>query len=329
MTPASVQAQISAWKNALLTPEQAAAGSDGDKLQDIAARVYAEYQRSLKAFNALDFDDLILQPVHLLRDHPEVLRALAAALRYLLVDEYQDTNAGQYELVKLLVGDGGALTVVGDDDQSVYAWRGARPENLHQLKGLRNLKVIKLEQNYRCSGRILKAANPLIANNPHLFEKALWSEHGFGDPLKVLACRDDEHEAERVVSELMHHKFLHNTDHRDYAILYRGNHQARLFERCCASSAFLIFSAAGCRFSSARGQGHHGLPQVARQSGQRQRLPARGQHTAPRDRGRHARKLSAYAREWARVLLQASLDAGIEQRLTARQVAILRVFSTG
>jgi ATP-dependent DNA helicase Rep len=249
VTPESVQWQISAWKNALLSPEQAAAGSDGDMLLATAARVYAEYQRSLKAFNALDFDDLILQPVHVLRDHPEVRARWQTQVRYLLVDEYQDTNAGQYELVKLLVGDGGALTVVGDDDQSVYAWRGARPENLHQLKDdYANLKVIKLEQNYRCTGRILKAANQLIANNPHLFEKRLWSEHGFGDPVKVLACRDDEHEAERVVSELMHHKFLHNTDHRDYAILYRGNHQARQFERVLREQRIPYYLSGGLSF---------------------------------------------------------------------------------
>ncbi len=156
MTPESVQWQSPRGRTQLLSPEQAAAASDGDMLLSTAARVYAEYQRSLKAFNALDFDDLILQPVHVLRDHPEVRARWQPQVRYLLVDEYQDTNAGQYELVKLLVGDGGALTVVGDDDQSVYAWRGARPENLHQLKDdYPNLKVIKLEQNYRCTGRIL------------------------------------------------------------------------------------------------------------------------------------------------------------------------------
>jgi ATP-dependent DNA helicase Rep len=148
------------------------------------------------------------------------------------VDEYQDTNAVQYQLVKLLVGARQALTVVGDDDQSIYAWRGARPENLAQLKSdFPRLKVVKLEQNYRSTACILKAANGLISNNPHIFTKNLWCELGFGEPLKVIEARDEEHEAERIVSHLLNHKFQKRTEFRDYAILYRGNHQSRLFEK--------------------------------------------------------------------------------------------------
>ena len=328
VTPESVQWQISAWKNALLSPEQAAAGSDGDMLLSTSARVYAEYQRSLKAFNALDFDDLILQPVHVLRDHPEVRARWQTQVRYLLVDEYQDTNAGQYELVKLLVGSGGALTVVGDDDQSVYAWRGARPENLHQLKhDYANLKVIKLEQNYRCTGRILKAANQLIANNPHLFEKRLWSEHGFGDPVKVLACRDDEHEAERVVSELMHHKFMHNTDHRDYAILYRGNHQARLFERVLREQRIPYYLSGGLSFferTEVRDIMAY-LKLLANPDNDSAFL--RVVNTPRREIGAATlEKLSAYAQGRNVSLFAASFEMGLAQHLSDRQLASLKRF---
>jgi ATP-dependent DNA helicase Rep len=328
LTPESVQWQISAWKNALLSPEQAAAGSEGDVLLSTAARVYAEYQRSLKAFNALDFDDLILQPVYLLRDHPEVRARWQQQVRYLLVDEYQDTNAGQYELVKQLVGSGGALTVVGDDDQSVYAWRGARPENLHQLKDdYTHLKVIKLEQNYRCTGRILKAANQLIANNPHLFEKRLWSELGFGDPVKVLACRDDEHEAERVVSELMHHKFLHNTDHRDYAILYRGNHQARQFERVLREQRIPYYLSGGLSFferTEVRDIMAY-LKLLANPDNDSAFL--RVVNTPRREIGAATlEKLSAYAQGRNSSLFAASFEMGLAQHLSDRQLASLKRF---
>lgn len=223
--------QISRWKNAFTTPEQAVtlASSDGEMR---AARIYGEYNRHLKAYNALDFDDLIMLPVLLFMQQPEVLERWQNRTRHLLVDEYQDTNATQYQLVKLLVGARGALTVVGDDDQSIYAWRGAQPENLALLnQDFPNLKVIKLEQNYRSTGRILKAANQLIANNPHVFDKKLWSELGYGDPIRIVSCADEEDEAAKVVGQIIAHKFKHRTEHRDYAILYRGNHQSRLFEK--------------------------------------------------------------------------------------------------
>jgi ATP-dependent DNA helicase Rep len=148
-----------------------------------------------------------------------------------LVDEYQDTNSSQYLLVKQLIGLRGGLTVVGDDDQSIYAWRGARPENLVQLQeDFPGLKVVKLEQNYRSTARILKAANALIANNSHVFDKQLWSELGFGDPLRVIRCTDEQHEADQVVAEILDHKLRKRTRYGDYAILYRGNHQSRLVE---------------------------------------------------------------------------------------------------
>ena len=226
-----MQHRISSWKNDFVLPEQALVETN-DPAEYAAARLYQEYNRHLKAYNAVDFDDLIMLPVQLFDQHPEILEKWQNRIRYLLVDEYQDTNATQYRLVRMLVGPRAALTVVGDDDQSIYAWRGARPENLAQLnEDFPGLKVIKLEQNYRSMGRILKAANKLIANNPHVFEKALWSEMGHGDPIKVVSAADDEDEAVKVVSQLIHHRFQNRTDYRDYAILYRGNHQSRPFEK--------------------------------------------------------------------------------------------------
>ena len=174
-----IQAQISNWKNDLILPDEALAQAKTPQEQT-AASVYMHYQRTLKAYNAVDFDDLILIPVVLFRDNPDVLEKWQFRIRYMLVDEYQDTNASQYLLVKMLVGTQARFTVVGDDDQSIYAWRGARPENLALLKeDFPHLKVVMLEQNYRSTSRILRAANTLIANNPHVFEKQLWSELGY------------------------------------------------------------------------------------------------------------------------------------------------------
>ncbi|BCG65925.1 MAG: ATP-dependent DNA helicase Rep [Methyloprofundus sp.] len=222
--------QIGQWKNAFITPEQAL--QQAEIADQESAILYEDYSRSLKAYNAVDFDDLILLPVLLLQQNPDILEKWQNKIRYLLVDEYQDTNITQYQLVKLLVGKLGKFTVVGDDDQSIYAWRGAQPENLMQLqKDYARLKVIKLEQNYRSYGRILKVANQLIANNPHAFVKKLWSDMMFGEPLRVLSHKNDVEEAKQVVSEIVHHKFKTGAGYGDYAILYRGNHQSRLFER--------------------------------------------------------------------------------------------------
>ena len=227
----NAQWDISNWKNAMLTPEQALEQAE-DALEQARAVMFDLYQKQLKAYNAIDFDDLIALPVKLFKENPEILQKWQNKVRYLLVDEYQDTNASQYEMVKQLVGIQARFTVVGDDDQSIYAWRGAQPENLNLLKeDFPHLEIIKLEQNYRSSNRILQTANQLISNNPHVFEKKLWSEMGMGEMIRVLACNDENHEAERVISEIIVHKFKHRTQFKDYAILYRGNFQARLFER--------------------------------------------------------------------------------------------------
>ena len=227
----SLQWQISSWKNAMIGPDAAASHAE-DELQQTAARVFHEYERALRAYQATDFDDLIRLPVDLFETQPEALERWQSKLRYLLVDEYQDTNRCQYRLLRLLAGARGAFTAVGDDDQSIYGWRGADIENLHNLQtDYPRLKVVKLEQNYRSSGRILKAANTLIANNPKVFEKKLWSEFGPGDPVSVTVARDAENEAELIAMKLQAHKFENRTAFGDYAILYRGNHQARLVEQ--------------------------------------------------------------------------------------------------
>ena len=193
--------------------------------------LYERYQRALKAYNAVDFDDLIMTPVLLFRQQPEILAKWQRRIRYLLVDEYQDTNLAQYELVKTLVNQNQALTVVGDDDQSIYAWRGARPENLMQLQeDFPRLNIVKLEQNYRSTGRILKAANTLIDNNPHLISKALWSELGPGDPLRFISSENEEAECERVVNEIIDMRLKRRCKYSDFAVLYRGNYQAKLVE---------------------------------------------------------------------------------------------------
>jgi len=225
-----MQTQISNWKSAFVSPEQSADVAEND-IAKIHARVYARYQETLHAYQAVDFDDLIRLPVKLFKDHSEALLRWQLKLRYLLVDEYQDTNDCQYQLIKLLADMRGALTVVGDDDQSIYAWRGASINNIHNLRNdYPNLRVIKLEQNYRSSQRILKVANHLINNNNKVFEKKLWSDHGIGDAIRIYAARDDEHEAEAVVLKLLSHKFEHNARFSDYAILYRSNHLSRSFE---------------------------------------------------------------------------------------------------
>ncbi len=225
-----IKNMIGAWKNDLILPAEALEKARNPREQT-AAIVYTHYQRTLKAFNAVDFDDLILQPVKLFQEHPEVLQRWQNRVRYLLVDEYQDTNASQYLLVKMLIGMRNQFTVVGDDDQSIYAWRGARPENLMLLKeDYPSLKIVMLEQNYRSTSRILRCANVLIANNPHAFEKQLWSEMGVGDEIRVIRCKNEEAEAERVAMEILTLHLRTNRPYSDFAILYRGNYQAKLIE---------------------------------------------------------------------------------------------------
>jgi len=323
-----VQWQISRWKNDNLAPVDVCA-DEGDNVQRLAAKVYAEYDRSLRAYNALDFDDLIVKPTQLLREHPEVLAEWRKRVRYLMVDEYQDTNRCQYELVKLLVGDKTPFTVVGDDDQSIYGWRGARPENLTHLKrDFPELRVVKLEQNYRSCGRILKAANAVIANNPHAFEKALWSQRDYGDLLRVFKGRSEEHEAERVVSELLYHKFKHGTAYRDYAILYRENTQARVFERVLRERRIPYYLSGGSSFfdKTEIKDVMAYLRVLANPDDDSAFL--RVVNTPRREIGAATLEtLAKYAAQTGKALLAAAQDLGLASLLNSRQLTALRSFT--
>ncbi len=327
-TASSARWRISGWKNTMLTPEEALAQAKDD-LDSRHALLYARYQRSLKAYNAVDFDDLILLPVQLLQQQPEVLEHWQNRIRHLLVDEYQDTNNSQYELVKQLAGVRQALTAVGDDDQSIYAWRGARPENLARLKeDFPRLKIIKLEQNYRSSGRILRAANQLIANNHHLFEKRLWSTLGPGDPLRVIECRNEVEEAERVASEILHQRFQSGARYGDYAILYRGNHQARIFETALRQHNIPYFLSGGTSFFS-RTEVKDVMAYLRLLSNPDDdsaflrivNTPHRGIGPGTLE------KLGSYATSRGILLLDACDELGLEQNLSSRPLEQLRKFS--
>ena len=229
---------ISLWKNMGLNSEQALAIAKDDNERTIA-KIMARYEERLSAYQSVDFDDLIGLPLKLLQNHDDVREKWQAQLAHVLVDEYQDTNATQYEVLKCLVGDNARFTAVGDDDQSIYGWRGATLDNLRRLpQDFPALKVIKLEQNYRSTAAILRAANQVIAANPKLFPKTLFSELGEGEPVRVVDADNEEHEAERVVARIQslrngadaaagpQHKEL-----KDFAVLYRANHQARVLEK--------------------------------------------------------------------------------------------------
>jgi ATP-dependent DNA helicase Rep len=235
-TARSWQWTISGWKSAGLNAEQALAQASGDIDRQIAL-VMARYEERLTAYQSVDFDDLIALPLKLLQHHTEVRDKWQRKLGHVLVDEYQDTNATQYELLKLLVGERGRFTAVGDDDQSIYGWRGATLDNLKKLpQDFPELKVIKLEQNYRSTSAILRAANNVIGPNPKLFPKTLWSELGEGEPVRVQACDAEDHEAERAVARIQSIRAGSTAAgtqfkaFKDFAILYRANHQARALE---------------------------------------------------------------------------------------------------
>jgi ATP-dependent DNA helicase Rep len=223
---------ISLWKNQGLdsTGAEGVAASDDER---VAVRVMQRYEERLAAYQAVDFDDLIGLPLKLLTRDDEARAKWRSTFGHVLVDEYQDTNAVQYELLKALVGEQGLFTAVGDDDQSIYGWRGATIDNLKRLpQDYPRLKVIALEQNYRSTGAILAAANAVIAANPKIFEKKLWSEFGDGEPVRVLECDGEEHEAERAVASIQARRAEGGqVRFSDFAILYRANHQARVFEQ--------------------------------------------------------------------------------------------------
>jgi ATP-dependent DNA helicase Rep len=224
------RSQVSRWKNRALaaTDVSIPASSSGEAA---IWNLYQRYEEHLRNLNAVDFDDLILQALRALQEDETRLR-WQQEIRYLLVDEYQDTNETQYQMLRLLAGPEGRLTAVGDDDQSIYGWRGAQPENLQQLAAdYPQLHVVKLEQNYRSCGTVLKAANALIANNPHTIDKRLWSALPEGEPIRVIPCENEVEEAGMIAAEILHRQYTSRAQWGHFAVLYRGNHQSRVLEQ--------------------------------------------------------------------------------------------------
>ncbi|GAL25019.1 ATP-dependent DNA helicase Rep [Vibrio variabilis] len=312
----------------MLTPEQVK-GSARSEQEQLFAHCFEMYQIQMKAYNALDFDDLIALPVILLKTNQEVRERWQKRIQYLLVDEYQDTNTSQYELVKLLVGERARFTVVGDDDQSIYSWRGAKPQNLVLLnKDFPNLKAVMLEQNYRSTSRILRAANILIANNPHVFEKSLFSEIPDGEKLKVLKAKNEEHEAERVTGELIAHRFVNRTEYRDYAILYRGNHQSRLIEKVLMQNRVPYKISGGTSFF-ARAEIKDIMAYLrVLVNPDDDNAFLRIVNTPRREIGPATlEKLGSYANMRGKSLFEASFELGLEQHLTGRGLENLRRFT--
>ena len=326
------QSMMSLWKNALITPDEALKqATDEDQAQ--AARIFRSYLATLSAYQAVDFDDLIRLPVELFRSNEAIREKWQRRLRYLLIDEYQDTNTCQYELIKLFVtglGKKPLFTAVGDDDQAIYAWRGATVENLATLQvDFPDLKIIKLEQNYRSTTRILQAANAVISNNPKLFEKSLWSEHGIGDPVTVTAMQDDEHEAEQIAILLSSHRFERQAAFSDYAILYRGNHQARIVE--------LALRKERIPYTISGGQSYFDKAEIKdiisylRLIANQDDDPAfiRAITTPKRGVGMTTLEvLGEFAKQWQCSLFEAAFKGGLEARLPDKQLRPLRDFCT-
>ncbi len=325
---AAQQMQISHWKSAAILPDEAITIAK-DAEQHAIARLYAIYQQTLRSYNAVDFDDLILLPLILLRDNEEVRSKWQNKVQYLLVDEYQDTNTSQYTLIRLLTGARGAFTVVGDNHQAIYAWRGANQENLQKLQtDYPHLKVITLEQNYRSTGTILQSANHLISHNPNIFNKNLWSTLGMGDPIRIIVAANEQDEAQRVAAEIQHHKFLNQTQFKDYAVMYRGNHQARLVEQALREYQIPYQLSGGTSFFS--------------RSEVKDILAYLKVMVNPDDDGAFLRianvprreigpatleKLSQYAQMREASLFDASFEIGLEQTLSGKPLQKLREFS--
>ena len=323
-----LQNQISRWKNDLILPDRAIETATTQELM-VYAQIYSRYQDSLRAYNAVDFDDLILLPVLALQNDDQVCERWQNKVRYLLVDEYQDTNTSQYQLVKLLVGKTGHFTVVGDDDQSIYSWRGAQPENLALLqRDYPQLEVVKLEQNYRSYKRILKSANQLIGNNPHIFVKKLWSDLPEGKPLRVLTLADEEDEAQRIVGEILSMKPRLQAGFSDFAILYRGNHQAKIFEKeLIANKVPYKISGSTSFFARAEIKDVMAYLRVLVNPDDDNAF-LRIANTPKREIGPGTlEKLGRYAQTRHLSLFAASFEMGLEQTLTGKGLQALRQFT--
>ncbi|VFR24552.1 ATP-dependent DNA helicase Rep [plant metagenome] len=324
----AVQSAISLWKNGLVDPDEAerTAATAGEAE---AARVYRSYNATLAAYQSVDFDDLIRIPAQLLASNDTVRERWQNRVRYLLVDEYQDTNVCQYQLVRLLTGPRAMFTAVGDDDQAIYAWRGATIENLAKLTtDYPQLKVIKLEQNYRSVQRILAAANSVIERNPKLFEKKLWSDLGVGEPIVISPMNDEETEAQSIAMKISASRFERQASWKDFAILYRGNHQARIIEQALRDLKIPYTIAGGQSFfdkAEVRDVLSY-LRLIANDADD----PAfiRAATTPRRGIGQATlQALGTYAAEREVSLFEAVFEQGLETRLQPRQIEPLRVFA--
>lgn len=319
---------ISRWKGQGLSPAQALQQAKTPfEISSIA--LYEQYQKHLKVYNAVDFDDLILLPLQLLKENAEVREKWQNRIRYMLVDEYQDTNNSQYELVRLLTGVQGRFTVVGDDHQSIYAFRGAKPDNLLELThDYPQLKVIKLEQNYRSTGTILKAANHLIQFNQSLFEKNLWSHFSQGEPIKILCTDNEEQEAMRVVAALLNQKQQEKTEFKECAILYRSNHQSRIFEKALREHQIPYQISGGTSFFSRTEIKDLMAYFKLLVNSEDDCAFLRIVNTPKREIGPATlEKLSAYAKTRNVSLFEASFELGLEQFLPQKAVEKLRQFT--
>ena len=323
----AAQWRISAWKNALQSPAAAAKAARNDD-EGAAVEAYRRYDDTLRAYQAVDFDDLIALPIGLLAADGTAAAKWRERCGYLLVDEYQDTNPAQYRLIRLLVGERAAFTVVGDDDQSIYGWRGASLDNLGELpKDYPAVKVIKLEQNYRSTVRILRSANALIANNPKLFDKKLWSEHGHGDPIRVSPAPTTRPKPKAWSGASWRTGSSIAVATSDYAILYRGNHQAKLFEQ--------QLRAQGVPYEISGGQSYFerveikdivALPPPHRQRRRRSCLHPRRDHAEARRRRNDAGKTLRRRRRAAREPVRRGVRRRSAPAVPARQREILESF---
>ena len=323
----AVQQTISLWKNAMLDPD-AAANFASTPSEVEAARVYRSYDATLAAYQAVDFDDLIAIPAQIFERSIEAREKWQKKVRYLLVDEYQDTNVCQYRLVQWLTGARAMFTAVGDDDQAIYAWRGATIENLAKLTtDYPQIKLVKLEQNYRSSQSILAAANHVITKNPKLFEKKLWSEHGMGDAISVTAMASDEVEAENVAMKISAARFEKQATWKDFAILYRGNHQSRIVEQAMRN-LHIPYTISGGQSFFDKAEVRDVLAYL-RLIANEDDDPAfiRAATTPKRGIGQATlQTLGQYAGERKISLFEALFEQGIEPRLNARQLEPLRTF---
>lgn len=230
-TPNSIRHRISFLKNHMITPEEYRKKHVGSFLEEKISEVFFEYQKRLVEFNAMDFDDLLLKPIELFNDKKSIHQKYKSRFEYLLVDEFQDTNKAQYELLKMLVSRNGLISVVGDDAQSIYSWRGANVGNMQDFgKDFPKYRLFKLEQNYRSTKMILKAADSVIKNNSDQVPKTLWTENEEGEPVMLLKCADEKDEAAQIAKFIKQETVKRKITFKDFAILYRTNAQSRAME---------------------------------------------------------------------------------------------------